>query len=44
MAAITIPPLGRADQQAVFRILIAEDSEDNLVLLKTYLKDCGVRA
>ena len=25
----------------VTRILIAEDSEDNLVLTKAYLKDCG---
>jgi PAS domain S-box-containing protein len=41
LAAITIPPLGPAEQQEVFRILIAEDSEDNLVLLEAYLKDRG---
>ena len=32
---------GHAEQQPVFRILIAEDSEDNLVLIKAYLKDRG---
>ena len=39
LAPIAIPPLGPAEQQEVFRILIAEDSEDNLVLLEAYLKD-----
>jgi PAS domain S-box-containing protein len=40
-AAIAIPPAGAAGQQPVTRILIAEDSEDNLVLTKAYLKGGG---
>src|SRR6266851_10228173 len=40
-AAISIPAVGPAGQKPVSRILIAEDSEDNLVLIKAYLKDCG---
>jgi PAS domain S-box-containing protein len=39
--AISIPPLGPAGQEPVTRILIAEDSEDNLVLIKAYLKGGG---
>lgn len=40
-AATAIPPAGPAGQQPGSLILIAEDSEDNLVLMKAYLKDCG---
>lgn len=29
--------------QPVSRILIVEDSEDNIVLIKSYLKDCGFK-
>ena len=32
--AIAIPPVAPAGQQLVSRILIAEDSEDNLILMK----------
>jgi CheY-like chemotaxis protein len=39
-AAIATPAVA-AGQPQVFRILIAEDSEDNLILMKAYLKDCG---
>jgi CheY-like chemotaxis protein len=40
-AAIAIPPAAPAGPQPVTRILIAEDSEYNLVLIKAYLGDCG---
>jgi len=33
--------VGPAGQQPLYRILIAEDSEDNLILMKAYLKDRG---
>jgi PAS domain S-box-containing protein len=39
-AAATSPAEPSA-QRPGFRILIAEDSEDNLALIKAYLKDCG---
>ena len=39
--AIPIPPVGPARQQPLTRILIAEDSEDNLVLTKAYLRGGG---
>jgi len=37
-AALAIAPVGSARQQPVTRILIAEDCEDNLVLIQAYLK------
>jgi PAS domain S-box-containing protein len=40
-AAIRIPALGPGAQQPVSRILIVEDSEDNIVLMNAYLKECG---
>ncbi|MGP0073670.1 MAG: PAS domain S-box protein [Bryobacteraceae bacterium] len=40
-AAIGAPPAVHAGPLPVFRILIVEDSEDNVVLLKAYLKGCG---
>jgi PAS domain S-box-containing protein len=40
-AAIAIPPAAHAEPQPVFRILIVEDSEDNLLLVKAYLKGGG---
>jgi PAS domain S-box-containing protein len=40
--AIAPPPAGlAAASQKVYRILIAEDSEDNLALVKAYLRDCS---
>jgi PAS domain S-box-containing protein len=39
--AIAIPA-APAGQQQVSRVLIAEDSEDNLILMRAYLKDCGL--
>jgi CheY-like chemotaxis protein len=38
---LAIPPAEAARKHPVFRVLIAEDSEDNLVLIKAYLKDYG---
>jgi PAS domain S-box-containing protein len=40
-AIIAIPPAEPPRQQPVSRILIAEDSEHNLALMKAYLKDSG---
>jgi PAS domain S-box-containing protein len=40
-AAAVFPPAESAGPHPVTRILIAEDSEDNLFLTKAYLKDCG---
>ncbi|MGD0131778.1 MAG: response regulator [Bryobacteraceae bacterium] len=40
-AAIALPLAAHAEQQPVFRILIVEDSEDNLHLVKAYLKGGG---
>jgi PAS domain S-box-containing protein len=39
--AIAIPARVHAGSQPVFRILVVEDSEDNVALLQAYLKDCG---
>jgi PAS domain S-box-containing protein len=39
--AIAIPPVESVRQGVVSRILIAEDSEFNVILFKAYLKDCG---
>jgi PAS domain S-box-containing protein len=41
-AAIATPAVKSAGQQPAARILIAEDSEYNLVLIRAYLKDCNV--
>ena len=38
-AVTVIPPVSPDGPQPVYRILIAEDSEDNLLLTKAYLKD-----
>jgi signal transduction histidine kinase/CheY-like chemotaxis protein len=35
------PPVGPAARQSRKRVLIVEDSEDNIVLTQAYLKDCG---
>jgi CheY-like chemotaxis protein len=40
-AVVVFPKAELAVKQPITRILIAEDSEDNLVLTKAYLKDCG---
>jgi PAS domain S-box-containing protein len=40
-AAVVLPRAEAAGPHRLTRILIAEDSEDNLVLTKAYLKDCG---
>jgi PAS domain S-box-containing protein len=40
-ATIAIPPSRPAGPQPLTRVLIAEDSEFNLILVKAYLKDCG---
>jgi hypothetical protein len=40
-AAAASPPVERAARQPASRILIVEDSEDNLALIKAYLKDSG---
>jgi CheY-like chemotaxis protein len=40
-AAIAIPQAGTAARPSVSRILVAEDSEYNVLLIKAYLKDCG---
>jgi PAS domain S-box-containing protein len=40
-AAIAIPPMVPAGPQPGSRILVVEDAEDNIVLMKAYLKDCG---
>jgi PAS domain S-box-containing protein len=42
LAAIAIPPAAPAERRPGSRILIAEDSADNLTLIKAYLKDCGL--
>jgi PleD family two-component response regulator len=39
--AITLPPAESPSRKAATRILIAEDSEYNLALLKAYLKGSG---
>jgi CheY-like chemotaxis protein len=40
-AAVAVPSVGSAGQLPVYRILIAEDSEFNLALIKAYLKGGG---
>jgi PAS domain S-box-containing protein len=40
-AAIASPPVGPGARQSRKRVLIVEDSEDNIVLTKGYLKGCG---
>jgi CheY-like chemotaxis protein/nitrogen-specific signal transduction histidine kinase len=39
--AVEASPSEASAQQPAFRILIAEDSEDNVALIKANLKDCG---
>jgi PAS domain S-box-containing protein len=40
-AAPATPPVELAGPRPISRILIVEDSEDNIVLMNAYLKDCG---
>ena len=40
-AAFAIPPAGPVEPQPVTRILVVEDSEYNVLLIKAYLKNCG---
>jgi signal transduction histidine kinase/CheY-like chemotaxis protein len=40
-ASIATPRSGITRRQPIYRILIAEDSEDNIVLISAYLKDQG---
>jgi PAS domain S-box-containing protein len=42
-AAIVFPPVELPSHPSVSRILIAEDSENNRVLMKAYLKDSGFK-
>jgi PAS domain S-box-containing protein len=40
-AVVALPPASQCEPQPVFRILIVEDSADNLALVKAYLKGGG---
>jgi PAS domain S-box-containing protein len=42
-AVIAIPPVGSAAQRSVIRILVVEDSEYNVLLIKAYLRNCGFK-